>query len=139
MAGDRDSAIGFSNVVTGIKENIRKKHGFNQAKNLLTFEDGLAEKQSTCLVTARPILAALSPLDQMGEMDEGSSASDVDVIKRLLENALNFLANVNVRLNYWRQCRFSEYLTEAGRLTYQGLRIYTLASFSRVVQRAYQK
>ena len=35
----------------------------------------------------------------------------------MLEDALVYLGNANVRLNSWRQRRFSEYLTEVGKRT----------------------
>ena len=35
----------------------------------------------------------------------------------MLEDALVLLGNANVRLNSWRQRRFSEYLTEVGKCT----------------------
>ncbi|CAB3979365.1 Hypothetical predicted protein [Paramuricea clavata] len=37
----------------------------------------------------------------------------------MLEDALVFLGNANVRLNPWRQRRFSEYLTEVGKRTFK--------------------
>jgi hypothetical protein len=102
---------------TGMKMDIRKKHGFNKTQDVFAFDEGLAEKQATFLLTARPILAALSALDQVGEEGDETEAPDPDVIKGMLEDALVFLGNANVRLNYWRQRRFSEYLTEVGKCT----------------------
>ena len=110
--------LGAPSMETGMKEDIRKKHGYNKTKEVFAFDEGLAEKQSSFLLTARPILAALSALDQMEEGDEdGEAAPDPDVIKGMLEDALVFLGNANVRLNSWRQRRFSEYLTDVGRRT----------------------
>ena len=65
---------------------------------------------------ARPILAALSALDGVGEDDE-SDNDDPDLIKDLLEDALVLLGNANFRLNAWRQKRFSEFLTKVGKRT----------------------
>ena len=36
----------------GMKEDIRKKHGYNKTKDVFSFDDGLAEKQATFLLTA---------------------------------------------------------------------------------------
>ena len=85
-----------------MKEDIRKQHGFSKTKDVFAFDQGLAEKQATFLLTARPILAALSALDQVEEGDE-TEAPDPDLIKGMLEDALVFLGNANVRLNSWRQ------------------------------------
>ena len=67
-------------------------------------------------MVARPILAALSALDDVGGEDE-SADIDPDAIKDLLEDALALLGNANFRLNAWRQKRFSEFLTEVGKRT----------------------
>jgi hypothetical protein len=112
-----DTLLGAPAMETGMKEDIRKKHGYNKTKDVFAFDDGLAEKQATFLLTARPILAALSALDQVGEEGDETEAPDPDVIKGMLEDALVFLGNANVRLNSWRQRRFSEYLTEVGKRT----------------------
>ena len=53
----------------------------------------------------------------MGEEEDETGAPDPDVIKGMLEDALVFLGNATVRLNSWRQHRFSEYLTEVGKRT----------------------
>ncbi|CAB4033367.1 Hypothetical predicted protein [Paramuricea clavata] len=74
----------------------------------------LAEKQGAFLLTARPIIAALTVLDHPSEEEEGP---DPDLVKGILEDALVLLGNANVRLNTWRQRRFSEYLTEVGKRT----------------------
>ena len=64
-------------------------------------------------MVARPILTALSSLDDVGGEDE-SEDIDPDAIKDLLEDALALLGNANFRLIVWRQKRFSEFLTEVG-------------------------
>ena len=94
-----------------MKEGIRKKHGFHKTKDVFAFDEGLVEKQATFLLTVRPILAVFSALDRVGEEEDETEAPDPDVIKGMLEDALVFLGNTTVRLNSWRQRRFSEYLT----------------------------
>lgn len=47
----------------GMKEELRKRHGYAKTKDTLAFDDGLAEKQATYISVARPILAALTALD----------------------------------------------------------------------------
>ena len=94
-----------------MKEGIRKKHGFNKTNDVFAFDEGLVEKQATFLLTVRPILAAFSALDRVGEEEDETKAPDPDVIKGMLEDALVFLGNATVRLNSWRQRRFFEYLT----------------------------
>ena len=94
-----------------MKEEIRKMHGYLKTKDVFAFDDALAEKQGTFLLTARPIIAAL---DHPSEAEEGP---DPDLVKGMLEDALVLLGNANVRLNSWRQRRFSEYLTEVGKRT----------------------
>lgn len=112
-----ETLLGAPTMETGMKEDIRKKHGFNKTKDVFAFDEGLVEKQATFLLTARPILAALSALDRVGEEEDETEAPDPDVIKGMLEDALVFLGNATVRLNSWRQRRFSEYLTEVGKRT----------------------
>ena len=73
-----------------------------KTKDVFAFDEGLTEKQATFLLTARPILAALSALDQVGDEEE-TKAPDPDVSKGMLEDALVFLGNANVCLNSWRQ------------------------------------
>ena len=51
----------------GMKEDIQRKHGCNKTKEVFTFDEGLADKQATFLLTARPILAARTALDGTGE------------------------------------------------------------------------
>lgn len=54
---------------------------------LFDFDDGLSEQQSTFLVVTRPILSALTALDDTGNGDE-DQGPDSDAIKDLLEDAL---------------------------------------------------
>lgn len=65
---------------------------------------------------ARPLLAALTALDNSGGEDE-DEGPDADAIKDLLKDDLVLLGNANLRLNAWRQKRFSEFLTEVGKRT----------------------
>ena len=55
---------------TGMKEELKRGHGYTKTKELFTFDDGLAERQSAFLVVARPLLAALTALDSSGGEDE---------------------------------------------------------------------
>ena len=71
-----ESLLGALTMEAGMKENIRKNHGYNKTKDVFAFDDALAEKQATFLYTARPILAALTALDRIG--DEGEDAGDPD-------------------------------------------------------------
>ncbi|CAB3982782.1 Hypothetical predicted protein [Paramuricea clavata] len=88
----------------GMKEEICKMHGYLKTKDVFAFDDALAEKQWAFLLTA------LTALDHPSE--EGP---DPDLVKGMHEDALVLLGNANVRLNSWRQCQFSEYLTEVGK------------------------
>ena len=99
-----------------MKEELKKRHGYTKTNELFTFEDGLAERQSAFLVVARPLLAALTALDNSGGKDE-DEGPDPDAIKDLLEDALVHFGNANFRLNAWRQKWFSEFLTEVGKHT----------------------
>jgi len=94
-----------------MKEELKKRHGYTKTKELFTFDDGLAERQSAFLVVAHPLLATLTALYNSGGEDEGDGP-DPDAIKDLLKDALVLLGNANFRLNAWRQKRFSEFLTE---------------------------
>ena len=98
-----ETLLGAPTMETGMKEGIRKKHGFNKTKDVFAFDEGLVEKQATYLLTARPILASLSALDRVGEEEDETEAPDPDVIKGMLEDALVFLGNATVHLNSWRQ------------------------------------
>ena len=83
-----DTLLGAPAMETGMKEDIRKRHGFNKTKEVFAFDEGLAEKQATFLLTARPILAALSAVDQVEEEGDETEAPDPDVIKGMLKDAL---------------------------------------------------
>ena len=72
----------------GMKEDIRKKHGYNKTKDVFSFDDGLAEKQATFLLTACPILAALTALDGTGGEEEDDEAPDPGLVKGMLEDSL---------------------------------------------------
>ena len=97
-----------------MKEALRKHHGHLKTKDVLAFDEGLAEQQAPFVMVARPLLAALTALDGPGEEGEGP---DPDSIKGYLEDALVMLGNAHVRLNNWRQRCFSEFLTDIGKRT----------------------
>ena len=111
---DTESLLVAPTMEAGMKEELKKRHGYTKTKDLFTFNDGLAERQSAFLVVARPLLAALTALDNSGGEDE-DDGPDPDTIKDLLEDALVLLGNANFRLNAWRQKPFSEFLTEVGK------------------------
>ena len=115
---DTESLLVAPTMEAGMKEELKKRHGYTKTKELFTFDDGLAERQSVFLVIARPSLAALMALDSSGGEDEDEGPGP-DVIKDLLEDALVLLGNANFRLNDWRQKRFSEFLTDVSKRTLQ--------------------
>lgn len=100
----------------GMKEEIRKSHGFRKTKDVFAFDDGLAEQQGPFITVARPILSALMLLDSPPDED-GEGGPDPDVIREMLEDALVMLGNANAHLNIWRQRRFSDFLTDLGKRT----------------------
>ena len=53
-----------------MKEDMKKRHSCTKTKKLLTFDDGLAERQSPVIAVASPIVAALSVLSDVGGEDE---------------------------------------------------------------------
>ena len=109
---DTDSFLISPKLETGMKEALRNQHGHVKTKDVLAFDEGLADQQTPFLMVARPLLAALKALDAPDE--EGP---DPDSIKDYLEDALVMLGNAHVRLNNWRQRRFSEFLTDIGKRT----------------------
>ncbi len=102
---------------TGMKEDIKKKHGQYKTKESFPFDEGLAERQAPILTSVRPIVAALEALEFNPEEDEENPGPEPDDIKTMLEDALALLGNAVFRLNYWQQRRFSEYLTDLGKRT----------------------
>ena len=108
-----ESLLNAPTMEAGMKEEIRKRYEYHKTKEVFAFDDVLADKQGAFLIAVRPILAALTALDNPSEDDD----PDPDLIKGMLEDALVLLGNANVRLNSWRQRRFSEYLTEIGKRT----------------------
>ena len=102
---------------TGMKEDIKKKHGYYKTKESFFFDEGLAERQAPILTVVRPIVAALEALDFNPEEDEKDSGPESDDIKVMLEDTLALLGNAVFRLNAWRQRRFSEYLTDLDKRT----------------------
>jgi len=111
---DTESLLAAPTMEAGMKEELKKRHGYTKTKELLAFDDGLAERQCAFLVVARPLLAALTALDNSGEEDK-DEGPDPDAIKDLLEDAP--VGNANFRLNSWRQKRFSAFLSEVGKRT----------------------
>ena len=103
-----ESLLVAPTMEAGMKEDIKKRHGYTKTKELFAFDDRLAERQAAFIVVARPILAALSALDSVGGKDD-AEAVDPDEIKDLLEDALVLLGNANFRLKAWRQKRFQNF------------------------------
>lgn len=95
----------------GMKEDLKKRHGF-KTKDILSLDEGLVDRHNEILMVTRPLLSALSALDLLGE--EGSEP-DPDSVKDMIEEALVLLGNAHIRLNSWRQRRFSEFLTDVGK------------------------
>ena len=102
---------------TGMKEDIKKKHGYLKTKEVFSFDDGLAERQAPLLTAVRPIIAALEALEISLDEEGESPGPDPDDIKVMLEDSLALLGNAVFRLNAWRQKRFSEFLTDLGKRT----------------------
>ena len=105
---DKHPAVeGMENVLvapvmeTGMKEDIKKKHGYYKTKESFSFDEGLAERQSPILTAVRPIVAALEALDFNPEKDEDSGPSEPDDMKVILEDALAVLGNAVFQLNAW--------------------------------------
>lgn len=111
---DTESFLVSPRLEASMKEALRKQHGNLKTKDILSFDEGLAEQQAPFVMVARPLLAALTALDAPGEEGEGP---DPDTIKDYLEDALVLLGNAHVRLNNWRQRRFNEFLTDLGKRT----------------------
>ena len=97
-----------------MKEELKKRHSYNKTKELFTFDDDLAERQSAFSVLARPLLAVLTALDNSGGKDEDEGPA---AIKDQLEDALVLFGSANFRLNAWKQKHITEFLTEAGKRT----------------------
>ena len=49
-----ESVLVAPTMETGMKEDIRRKHGQSKTKEVISFDHGLAEKQSAFLLAARP-------------------------------------------------------------------------------------
>ena len=80
---DTESLLVAPTMEAGMKEDIKKRHGYTKTKEFFAFDDGLAERHAAFIVVARPILAALSVLDSVGGEDD-AEAVDPDEIKDLL-------------------------------------------------------
>lgn len=63
---DTEALLVAPTMEAGMKDDIKKRHGYTKTKELFGFDDGLAERQNAFIVVARPILAALSALDAVG-------------------------------------------------------------------------
>ena len=109
---DTDSFLISPKLEAGMKEALRNRHGYVKTKDVLAFDESLADQQTPLLMVTRPLLAALMALNSPD--DEGP---DPDSIKDYLEDALVMLRNAHVRLNNWRQRRFSDFLTGIGKRT----------------------
>ena len=105
---------------TGMKDDIKRVHGFAKTKDLFTFDDGLADKQAPFISAVRPLVCALQSLEMDGGVDDDGEeiqGPDPDHIKALIEDAIVLLGNAHCRLNSWRQRRFAEFLTDVGKRT----------------------
>ena len=80
----------------------QESHGHWKTKEVFSFDDGLAEQQGPFLTVARPIVAALMNLDSPPN-DRGEGGPDPEVVREMLEDALDLLDNANAHLNVWRQ------------------------------------
>lgn len=58
--------MGAPTMEAGMKEEIRKSHGFRKTKDVFAFDDGLAEQYVLFITVARPTLSALLLLDSPG-------------------------------------------------------------------------
>ena len=104
---------------TGMKDDIKRVHGFTKTKDVFTFDDGLADKQAPFISAVRPLVCALQSLEMVGGVDDGEEipGPDPDHIKALIEDAIVLLGNAHCRLNSWRQRRFAKFLTDVGKRT----------------------
>ena len=67
---DTDSFLISPKLEAGMKENLHKHHGHLKTKDVLAFDEGLAEQQAPFVMVAHPLLAALTTLDGPGEEGE---------------------------------------------------------------------
>ena len=95
-----DNVLVTPTMETGVKEDIKKKHGYLKTKEIFSFDVGLAEYQA-------PLLTAIDT-----DNEEDNSGPEPDDIKVMIEDALALLGNAVFRLNAWRPKRFSEYVTD---------------------------
>ena len=54
---------------TGMKDDIKRVHGFTKTKDVFTFDDGLADKQAPFISAVRPLVCALQSLEMVGGVD----------------------------------------------------------------------
>ena len=105
---------------TGMKDDIKRVHGFTKTKDVFTFDDGLADKQAPFISAVRPLVCTLQSPEMVGGVDDDGEeipGPDPDYIKALIEDAIVLLGNAHCRLNSWRQRRFGEFLTDVGKRT----------------------
>lgn len=110
-----DNILVAPSMESGMKEHIVKKFGYHKTKDVFSTDEAIAARQAPFITVARPLAAALEILEDPS--DDEDQGIDPDVIKALVEDALVLLGNANMRLNNWRQKRFSEFLTEVGKRT----------------------
>ena len=58
-----DTFMRVPTTEAGMKEEIKKSHGYRKTKEVFAFDDGLAEQQGPFIAVARPISSALMLLD----------------------------------------------------------------------------
>jgi len=51
---DTESVLVAPTMEAGMKEELKKRHGYTKTKELFAFDDGLAERQSALLVVLAP-------------------------------------------------------------------------------------
>ena len=51
---------------TGIKDDIKRVHGFTKTKDVFTFDDALADKQALFISAVRPLVCGLQSLEMVG-------------------------------------------------------------------------
>jgi hypothetical protein len=99
--------------VKKLKKKSSKERLYHKTKEVLTTDEAISARQAPFIAVARPLATALDILEHP-EYDNEDCA-ERDVMKAL--DALILLGNANIRLNNWRQKRFSEFLTEVGKRT----------------------
>ena len=62
---DTDSFLISRKLEAGMKEALHNQHGHLKTKDVLAFDEGLADHQTPFLMVTRPLLAALRALDAL--------------------------------------------------------------------------